>query len=421
PQLDRWEERAFQDLSEAHEVSANLQLDAAMKAFPGAIFQSYRLPERSGDAAVIRLALRDGHSMQDVFVSPQGKVLGSLDPKYRIQKIVQDIHSQLLLGHRGSWLVELAASWAIVMIMTGLYLWWPAKEAGGMRGLAGVVWPRMGKGNSVFLRDLHAVTGFWVAGLAMILLLSGLPWTDVWGKAFKGVREEMGWVIGKQDWTIGGRAPDAAGEHGEHDHAAMMKAQSAGQAMTSLADVVARAEGEHLAFPVIITPPGTPQRMGAKADMTWTVRSDAQNRPLRATVKYDMATGKQLTRESFEDKHVIDQVIGYGVAWHEGHLFGWINQLIGLLTALMLITLAVSGFLMWRKRKPEGALGAPPFPRERRKGKLIPVILLLAAFLPMLAASLILMLLFDRLILPRIPTLANWLGCRPNLIMGHAD
>jgi len=75
PQLDRWEERAFQDLSEAHEVSANLQLDAAMKAFPGAIFQSYRLPERSGDAAVIRLALRDGHSMQDVFVSPQGKVL----------------------------------------------------------------------------------------------------------------------------------------------------------------------------------------------------------------------------------------------------------------------------------------------------------------------------------------------------------
>ncbi|MEQ1883325.1 MAG: PepSY domain-containing protein, partial [Burkholderiales bacterium] len=151
-QVDRWEERAFQDLSDAHAVSTNLQLDAAIKAFPEANFQSYRLPERPGDAAMIRQTHRDGHSMQDVFVSPQGNVLGTLDPEYRIQKIVQDIHGQLLLGHRGSWIVELAASWAIVMIITGLYLWWPAKEAGGMRGLAGVVWPRMGKGRHVTLR-----------------------------------------------------------------------------------------------------------------------------------------------------------------------------------------------------------------------------------------------------------------------------
>ena len=150
--------------------------------------------------------------------------------------------------------------------------------------------------------------------------------------------------------------------------------------------------------------------------MIWTVKSDAQNRPLRVTIKYDMASGRQLSRENFEDKHVIDRVIGYGVSWHEGHLFGWINQLIGLLTALMLITLAVSGFLMWRKRKPEGTLGAPPLPRERRLAKLIPVILILAAFLPLLATSLIFMLLFDRLVLPSFPALANWLGLAPNLV-----
>jgi hypothetical protein len=31
----------------------------------------------------------------------------------------------------------------------------------------------------------------------------------------------MGWVKGKQDWTIGGRAADAD-DHAGHDHAAMM-------------------------------------------------------------------------------------------------------------------------------------------------------------------------------------------------------
>ena len=406
PQVERWEERAYQNLPVARSISVNAQLDAAIATFPGSQFHGYRLPERPGDAALIHLALEDGHSMRDVFVSPQAQVLGSLDPDRRIQKIVHDIHGQLLLGHRGSWIVELAASWAIVMILTGLTLWWPDG-----RSLAGVVWPRTGRGSRVLLRDLHAVTGFWVAGLALVLLLTGLPWADVWGSGFKAVRGEMGWVKGKQDWSIGGRAP--VDEHAEHDHGAMMRMQAAGVAMTSLADVVAKAEAEKLAFPVIITPPGAPQRFGAKPDMTWTVRSDAQNRPLRVTIKYDMASGKMLSRETFEDKHIIDRVIGYGVAWHEGALFGWINQAIGLLTASMLVTLAVTGFLMWRKRKPLDALGAPPLPRARKLGKLAPLILLLAALLPLFAASLIVIWLIDRFALPHFPKLAHWLGMAP--------
>jgi len=421
PQVERWEERAWQGLPEQGAVSPEAQLDAVLKAFPGARFHSYRLPEMPGDAAMIHLALDGERTMRDVFVSPQGKVVGSLDPDTRIQQIAHDIHGQLLLGHQGSWIVELAASWAIVMIITGLYLWWPDG-----RGLAGVVWPRTGNGGRVFLRDLHAVTGFWVAGLAMVLLLTGLPWADVWGTGFKAVRQEMGWVKGEQDWTIGGRAPDADGDHAEHDHAAMMAggglARSTSHVMpdgtvmtmdmtpVGLSQIVAEAKSEHLAFPVIVTPPGAPQRFGAKAGPNWTVRSDAQNRPLRVTIKYDAMTGKEISREGFAEKHIIDRVVGYGVAWHEGALFGWFNQLIGLLTAVMLITLAVSGFLMWRKRKPADALGALPFPRERRIARLVPVILLLAALLPLLAASLIVMLLLDRLLLPRLPRLSAWLG-----------
>jgi len=405
PQVERWEERAFQNLPVAGTVSPNRQLDAALAAFPGSQFHSYRLPETPGDAAMIHLALADGETMRDVFVSPQGKVLGALDPKARIMAIDHDIHGQLMLGPKGSWLVELAASWAIVMIVSGLYLWWPSGQ-----GLAGVLWPRLNRGNKTLWRDLHAVTGFWVAGLAMILLLTGLPWADVWGSAFKAVRTEMGWVKGQQDWTIGGRAPDAD-EHAEHDHNAMMRMQAAGIAMTSLGDVVAKAQAAHLAFPVIVTPPGTPQRFGSKVSMNWTVRSDAQNRPLRTTIKYDMATGKLLSREDFADRHPIDKVIGYGVAWHEGQLFGLVNQLIGVATALALVALAISGFVMWRRRKPADVLGAPPTAKATTRMRGVTAIIwVLAALLPLLALSLLAILLFDRLVLPRLPALARWLG-----------
>jgi len=103
--------------------------------------------------------------------------------------------------------------------------------------------------------------------------------------------------------------------------------------------------------------------------------------------------------------------VGYGIAWHEGQLFGLVNQLVGVATAMALITLMISGFVMWRRRKPEGRLGAPPRPATPAKMRgVVAIILILAVFLPLLAASLILLWLFDRIILPRLPALDAWLG-----------
>ena len=423
PQVERWEERAFQHLPTAGAVMPDAQVQAALAAFPGARLHSYRIPQDVGDAALVHIALpasgpgRD-QAMRDVFVSPQGRVLGTLDPAARIMAFDQRLHGQLLLGRQGSWIVELAASWAIVMILTGLYLWWPRG-----RGLAGVVWPRLTQGARVAWRDLHAVTGFWVSGLALVLLLTGLPWADVWGSAFKAVRGELGWIKGRQDWTIGGRAPGGE-DHSGHDHTAMMAGPMAGMdhgatgtmpdmpgmQHVTLSRIVALARSERLPFPVLVSPPGAPGRFGRAGAPDWVVRSDTQNRPQRVTITYDAMTGHEKHRETFADSHPIDRVVGYGVAWHEGQLLGWVNQLIGVVTALMLVTLTVSGFVMWRRRKPEGALGAPPYPAGRRIGGLIPLMALLAAFLPLLAASLAVIALLDRLVLPRLPRAAQWLG-----------
>lgn len=419
PQIERWEERAYQNLPQDNAVSPSAQVAAALASVPGARLASYRLPERPGDAAMIHLALPSGE-MRDVFVAPAGQVLGSHDPEARLIPLVRRIHGQLLLGPRGSWLVELAASWAIVMICTGLYLWWP--RAGGQRRLAGVVWPRITERGRLFWRDLHAVTGFWVSGLALVLLVTGLPWADVWGSAFKAVRTELGWVKGPQDWTIGGRKPQPAEpSHLEHDHAAMMAAMDPGHHHhaapatheAQFDQVVARASAEGLAFPVVVVPPGaggTEGRFGT-ASPDWTVRSEAQNRPLAVTLRYDGETGREIARETFADKHPVDRVVGYGIAWHEGQLFGRVNQMVGLATALMLIAVVISGFTMWRRRKPAGMLGAPSLPQGGEAPRaLLAGGLVLALLLPLFALSLAVLWLLDRFALPRLPAAARWLG-----------
>ncbi len=241
--------------------------------------------------------------------------------------VIFRLHGELLQGDRGSMLVETAASWVIVMLITGLYLWWPR----GGQGLAGVVYPRVSRGKLTLWRDLHAVTGLWVSLLALFLLVSGLPWAKSWGGMLKEVRQAGSASVVKQDWTTGRSAELAERElantapAGSPDpHAAHRLAQSMDSPGTTvdyspLDALVPAVAAEHLAAPVLIAPP-------SRAAPQWTARSDAQNRPQRVDLTLDSATGRVVSRRGFADKPLLDRIVGTGVAAHEGQLFAPLNQ-----------------------------------------------------------------------------------------------
>ena len=392
PQIDRWEERDYRGLSLEGAVSADRQLEAAEAAFPDGSFNHYRLPEEPGDAAMVQMGLPDG-SLSEVFVSPQGQVLGTLDPAERISNAVSRFHGSPMMGDWGDRLVELAASWTIVMILTGLYLWWPRPFRA-----AGTLWPRLSLKGRPLMKDLHRVTGFWLAGFVLVMLASGLPWAGTWGSAFKWARGELGLVEGVQEWKIGAEkaavAAPVAHDHGTASHSPQMRADMPEQSLP-LAASVQRAEAEDMAFPVLVLPPHAPQRFGPPTGNVWTVKSEAQNRPLVRSVTYDPQSGTELSRNGFADKHPIDRAINIGIAWHEGALFGLTNQIMGLVIALALIALSVLGVLMWLKRRPKGKLAAPP-PGGRLPRGLIAGIVVLALLLPLFGVSLVAILLFDK-------------------------
>jgi uncharacterized iron-regulated membrane protein len=178
-------------------------------------------------------------------------------------------------------------------------------------------------------------------------------------------------------------------------------------AFVAIDRMVATIQPLGLAYPVLISPPDRPGG-------NWTAKSDAQNRRLDETLTLDTATGAILTRTGFASKPWLDRVVGTGIAAHEGALFGLANQLISLFATVGLVTLSLTGLTMWRRRKPEGMLGAPyAIHRVRFSHGLIAFMVVLGIYFPFLGASMILVGFTEKFLLRRIPVTQQWLGLRP--------
>ncbi len=175
--------------------------------------------------------------------------------------------------------------------------------------------------------------------------------------------------------------------------------------MSAFDRVVVAVQPLNLEYPVSVSPP-------SKADSDkWTAKSNTPNRPQRVNLTLSGKTGEILSREDFKDRHFVDRVVGYGIAAHEGQLFGWPNQLLGLLTAFGLVLLSVSGVIMWWRRRDRGMLGAPKVLLSPRLSfGLAVLVVLFGVYLPLFGASLVFVLLAEFTLLKRIPKVRDWLG-----------
>lgn len=415
PQIEGWLDRPYDHFRiNGTRAAPEAQARAALAAVPGSNLHYYELPKTPESA--VRVIVGKGAEEFRVYVHPQTlQTLKIISEDKRPMRVVFHLHGDLMAGDWGSRIVELAASWAIVMVVTGLYLWRPRQTA----KLAGVLYLRWNAGKRLFWRDLHAVTGVWVSALALFLLFTGLPWAKSWGGYLRALRSAGGSSTVRQDWTTGRsseidnraamNASSMAGmsmEHSGHmSHTMTGPVQP--HAFAPLNRLVPAVAALHLADPVLIMPPMPPSK-------EWSAKSDSQNRPLRAVVTLDPLTAAVTKRENFDQRPWIDRLVGIGVAAHEGQLFGFFNQLLGLFTAIGLVLLSISAVILWWRRRGAGLLGAPlPIRKARFSWALAMLLAAFGLYLPMLGASLVVVLTIERLVLRRVPSIQRWLGLQP--------
>lgn len=401
------------------------QLSAVEMAYPNAKILKFRPNWEANRSSEFDVLTADDRDLK-IFVNPYtNQVLGALDNQNNLQYYAFEIHGKLMAGRFGEWLIELAVCWALVLLVSGIYLWFPRQSS----FVWGILLPRLNlKNKRVFWRDLHAVVGFYGVLIVAFMIFTGLPWTDFWGKNI--LRSQQSYPLAGREKpksvvpmsslnaTGGKTIPWAVEEmplansdtsHLNHEHhqetinSSSEKSSQSSAKPLNLTQILQIAKENNVPADSIIALP-------QKADGVYAITAFPSDPANQATIHLDQYSGAVLTDVRWKDYGALPKTVEMGIALHEGKYFGLPNQLLMLFAALVVLILAISGTVMWWQRRPAKRLGAPPMPENFPLWKTaVAVIAVMSILFPLVGVSLICALLFDYLIIQRISTLKRFL------------
>jgi uncharacterized iron-regulated membrane protein len=295
-----------------------------------------------------------------------GEVLGQLDYDWSLFGVILNIHRTLLAGTTGRIIIELATSWGIVLIVTGLYLWWPRR--GGKE--PGVWLPRLRGKSYVIWRDWHTVPGFYFSLLAFLVMGTGLFFTLIFARGYQAVA-------------------DVTGSYPASYLNPPKSIRKEGATKLGVDEIIAVARREQSRKEMYVDFPHT-------AEDSFTVYAGNYNSPSTLTFLYiDQYSGATHDAVRWGQLSAVAKVQVSAYAIHIGSIYGLPTKVLAVLVCLLIVAMSVTGAAMWWVRRPRGKTGFPAKPEVKPAKWLIAVICLLGVLMPAAGISMILILVGD--------------------------
>lgn len=362
----------------------------ALAALPGKA--TAYLPPDTADASAI-VTIKGEAGKQRVYVNPySGEILGVLDDggsaRSPLMLLIRKIHSLDYFGWIANRVIELVAGWAIVLVVSGIYLWWPRNREVGHFKI------RTGAKKRPFWRDLHAVTGIYTGFFIVFLAFTGLPWSGFWGdKANSYINQAgIGYPSGYWDNIPVSTVPmkDAMTQvNWTLEQAPMPESTPTGGPAFTLTQAVATFDKLGLSKGYAVDLPQDPSGV-----YTGSVYPD--NVADERVIHLDQYSGDVLFDAGFADLGFAGKVFEWGISVHMGQEFGLITQLVMAGACIAIVLMSVSAIVMWWQRRPKGSLGAPRYPSDYRVARgAILILVLLGILFPLVGASILLALFID--------------------------
>ncbi|MCV7215513.1 PepSY domain-containing protein [Mycobacterium crocinum] len=314
----------------------------------------------------------------------------------------------------GNLWMELTATWILVLLASGIYLWWPrAIEAA--KPLLTVRWRQGGRPR---WRDVHALTGVVVAVILICYVLSGMTWTRYWGENWRAVTATVTpsaeidapstpAKLGDLD-RLGRRIAWAA-----TDDPIYASEPSPGAARLSYADIDRIAKDEHMVPGYAIFPPSDSTQDGATTYGSYTVVNRWPQRVSEQRTLYlNQFTGATITNATAAQDGALSKLTSFGIAMHTGNQMGWLTRISATLACLGVLLSVATGLLMWWTRRPSGRSGLPGPASETTRANtskkamiaVTVVAVILGILFPAFGISLLVVLVAEAIISARRPS-----------------
>jgi uncharacterized iron-regulated membrane protein len=394
-------------------LAVSVQAAAAVAAVPGGVVGQYIAPMGPDRVAIFKVDVGDVSTtaVVDPYTATVTETFPWQDGWY---EFANDVHGSLLIGNVGDILIEIAASLGIILVATGVYLWWPRD------GARAQLTPDLAAKGRGWWKSMHQVTGIWVAAVMVVFLISGLSWAGVWGEKLV-----QAWnTFPAEKWD---NVPLSDETHASMNH------DGAHEVAWTLEQTPMPQSGS-LAGSIGVTGPVTFDSVAdfanglgfdrryqvnfpAGDEGVWTVSHDSMTNDGPApsadrTIHIDQFTGRVLADVRYADYSVYAKAMAYGIAFHEGDMGAW-NMALNTLFCASIIFMSVSGLVLWWKRRPTGVfrLAAPPLPDNAPlwKGAAL-LMVVLGVMFPLAGGALLGAILLDLAILRNLPGLKRMLS-----------
>lgn len=247
-------------------------------------------------------------------------------------RVVLKLHRNLALEQGGKALTGAATLALLLLIVSGMYLRWPATKSLNWRSWLYLDCRLSGRD---FLSKLHTVLATVAALAYLIFALTSLSWSYEWYR--KGLNMLLG-----NDITLLKKTSKQA---------ALTLTSAPGQTPAKALDLATvwanfQAEVQDYQKLIVLLPSGSANTVQILYLDQQAAHPYANNRML-----FDAASGALQKHERYADKSPSAKLIASLYALHSGSFFGGSGMLIMMLAALLMPVLALTGWMMYLSRR----------------------------------------------------------------------
>lgn len=261
-----------------------------------------------------------------VYVNPyNAEVLGQLKESDRFATWARKLHSSLQQGDSWRWMIELAASWTLVMLVTGVYLWWPVAGQSGL--------PQKNAKGRIAWRQWHAFMGVALGLISFVIITTGLTWSQNAGSQIKWAR-------------------DATGQTPPRIPAQFKSTISAGAQPLTWEQAVKAIRQQAPEVAMMVMSPKGPEGFWRANQM------DRGDPTKRFDLLLDAYSGEKLFYSGWAEQTAFGKATAIGIPFHRGEFGLWNQVLLFVFGAGILFSL-VSGWVMFFKRRQASSAFLP--------------------------------------------------------------